>query len=386
MGLFILGVVSLYIAAIPELMYRTEALTFLAFAAALSLMSLVARGNFSFAIFHGLRGLFILIVLRLVGEGRVLVEIALLLPYLLETSMYLNLAKSLAVGSLFTACFIAIDALVLGTPGPEGYFIREGILIYLAVLVGGGGAVLVQYRETIVQKNQRIAALELSMKSLEIANRSFQEYADRIESVTEDNERKRITRDIHDSIGYALTNVGMSLQAAKLYAKDSPNQLNGFLDTIREQVNEALVEARRILHQLRTIQRPQLKGINGIYHLIKSFGEATGVEVTLVTANAPQVYREEIDLAIYYFVQEGLTNAIKHGSANRIEVQFWLFERELEITIMDNGAGIHDLGPGIGHTGMMERFGEFGGRIVMERNDFGFRLRAYIPVGELTYD
>jgi signal transduction histidine kinase len=300
--------------------------------------------------------------------------------------MYLNLAKSLAVGSLFTACFIAIDALVLGTPGPEGYFIREGILIYLAVLVGGGGAVLVQYRETIVQKNQRIAALELSMKSLEIANRSFQEYADRIESVTEDNERKRITRDIHDSIGYALTNVGMSLQAAKLYAKDSPNQLNGFLDTIREQVNEALVEARRILHQLRTIQRPQLKGINGIYHLIKSFGEATGVEVTLVTANAPQVYREEIDLAIYYFVQEGLTNAIKHGSANRIEVQFWLFERELEITIMDNGAGVHDLGPGIGHTGMMERFGDFGGRIVMERIDFGFRLRAYIPVGELTYD
>ena len=114
-------------------------------------------------------------------------------------------------------------------------------------------------------------------------------------------------------------------------------------------------------------------------NLARSFQTATGVEVRISYGNAPFSLGREVDATIYRLIQQGLTNAFRHGAASEVRVNLWLADTEVRVNISDNGRGSGDVKEGIGLGGMRERLASLGGRIETRSRADGFDLSAFIP-------
>ena len=95
--------------------------------------------------------------------------------------------------------------------------------------------------------------------------------------------------------------------------------------------------------------------------------------------DVPWSFGEDIDLAVYRMVQEGLTNAFNHGKATQIKIQFWRDRPGIGINIHDNGFGSKEMKEGIGMSGMKERIEQLGGWIRSGSTADGFELSAWFP-------
>jgi signal transduction histidine kinase len=246
---------------------------------------------------------------------------------------------------------------------------------WLATLAG-------RYREWIVHRDQQITAITDTMANLSNANQAFQSYAGTVESASATKERNRITRELHDTVGYVLTNVIMSMTAAKVLAKDRPSSLPELLENTRTQAEDALSQTRRILHELREVREPSSEGLKAIFHMSRSFQEATGVAVDVHYGNLPFSLGPHIDEAIERLVQEGLTNSLRHGKATRVRIKLWQTESEIQISLRDDGMGIGAIVEGIGLKGMRERLEFLGGYVNPHNVEDGFELIAGIPFKE----
>jgi len=230
----------------------------------------------------------------------------------------------------------------------------------------------VRYRETVVEYSRRIT-------NLSNANLAFQDHAEYVESESATRERNRITRELHDVTAYALTNIAMTMNAAKVLLKDNPAELPELFETIRGQAEEALQETRKTLYLLRSVEDKRLEGLHAYVHLARQFQIATGVTVQINYGNVPFSLGREVDTMIYRLIQQGLTNAFRHGKADNVRVNLWRSEKEIRVTISDNGRGSEELQEGIGLIGMRERLSTVGGRIETRSRPDGFELNAAIP-------
>lgn len=256
---------------------------------------------------------------------------------------------------------------------------RLSLLAYaLVVLVLTG--VFRELALRLAAARSRIAELDRAIFQLSNANVGFQSYADREVARSREGERNRITREIHDSIGYCLTNVTMLMEAGIKLCPLDQQELQEIMTDAREEAKEGLAETRRSLRLLRERGERRLQGIPSILRLTRAFERATGVEVTVESGQAPMRFPDLIDLPLYRFVQEGLTNALKHGKAKRVHVQFQQSGEGLSVHIRDNGVGATEIKKGIGFLGMEERIERVGGRVEMVRSDDGFTVSAWIPL------
>jgi signal transduction histidine kinase len=102
---------------------------------------------------------------------------------------------------------------------------------------------------------------------------------------------------------------------------------------------EGVKDTRQALRELRAIEESAPVGLKAIYHLAKVFEEVTGVRVDVDFGNLPWIFHKELEQALYRMIQEGLTNAFRHGKASEISIRFWIFNSELIVRIYDNGQG-----------------------------------------------
>lgn len=238
----------------------------------------------------------------------------------------------------------------------------------------------VKHTSLELRKKQELSeTLGSTVERLIIANLEFQRYASVVEQQSMLSERKRISRDIHDSIGYTLTNIGMMMEAAiGLIEK-------GMMERLRELVTQAGTlarngheDTRRALRIIREIDLPaQIQGPAGILRMARDFENATKVQTKVSFRNLYWNFSPKQEDAIFRFLQEGLTNAFSHGRADMIQIDFWESESMWEIVVLDNGIGAPAaFTEGIGLQGMRERIGEFGGTIITNNTPDGFILKA----------
>ncbi len=237
------------------------------------------------------------------------------------------------------------------------------------------------------QQDSQIAATEIRKTYQEIVfqlgqvNMQLQEYAATVEQETLLNERKRLLREIHDTVAYTLTNLVMMLEAAKYMLKHSGNQLGEHLEQTRAQANNGLTEIHRVLQDLQPIPFSRTSGLYAIQQLVTTFAKATRIAVDLNLGNAPLNFGDNQELVAYRFVQEGITNALRHGRATWISISFSLFNQAIHILIEDNGIGADEPAEGYGLAGMRERIERLGGTLRISSNPgSGFRLLATIPM------
>lgn len=237
-----------------------------------------------------------------------------------------------------------------------------------------------QITAALFKKNYQEALLQLGQVNLQL-----QEYAVTVEQETLLNERKRLAREIHDTLAYTLTNLTMMLEAAKFMVNKDEQVLYEHLERARAQAGEGLTEIHRALQALQPIQLSGVTGLLAIQHLVNTIAKATQIEIALDLGNAPLYFGDEADLVIYRFVQEGITNALRHGRATGISISFSLVEYKIHIQIKDNGIGADGPKEGYGLAGMRERVERLGGTLEISSNSgFGFRLLAKIPVKGAT--
>jgi len=183
----------------------------------------------------------------------------------------------------------------------------------------------------------------------------------------QEQERRRLARELHDETGQALTSVLLGLKAVE-DAKDEA-QLRSATGKLRELVVATLQDVRRLAVELRPKALDDFGLVPAVERLVETFGEATGVEVQLEAQLSAERLPSAVETTLYRTVQEGLTNIAKHAGAHRVSVLLMRRDASVTVVIEDDGHGFaaEDLeGDGMGLDAMRERVALLDGRLAIE--------------------
>jgi len=257
-------------------------------------------------------------------------------------------------------------------------------LIAIAVVAGIAANVLrtvVGNLDRQIRMNER---LDKAVSQLIDANIHFQNYAAAAGLESAHQERTRISRDIHDTAVHSLINIIMLAESIADKISADQTQVADMLGMVISQAKDAVKETRQSLRELRNMEDEAPRGLKAIHGLIAVFSEATGVEVAVHYGNLPWRFGGEIDETLYRMIQEGLTNAFRHGKATKIQINLWIAPNdrcpEIIVGIYDNGQGSQDIKKGIGLQGMEERIRKLNGAFDAKNTVGGFSINASIPL------
>ena len=309
-----------------------------------------------------------------------------LLTLLLSASLILGAALfdrppvSTIAGVAISALVVASSALasLRGANDPHALAAVAARAMLLAGLTVVSASMM-RYRERLIDSQQQNARLDNVVSQISQVNREYQNSLVEVEASSVEGERRRITRDIHDVVGYTLTNNIMLMEAAIDLMRVDPIRVSRVLQTARENAEEGLRRVRGTLYDLRTRSETVPSGIPAVVKMIATFEAATQVQVVTSFSNTPLRLPASIDLMLYHLVQEALVNSFRHGETTRIDVIVGTHDGMLDVSIRDNGGGVIELDEGIGLRGMSERVHRLGGGLEYGNVGGGFMVRATIP-------
>lgn len=225
-----------------------------------------------------------------------------------------------------------------------------------------------------------VVHLHNTMSNMSLLNQKLQSAARKRGLQAAHEERLRISRDMHDSLGYVFTNIAALMDAAVSSGCKNKRQTQETCQLAREQAQHGLQEMRQTLRSIREVQDPFFQSIDTVYQLKKIFEEVTGIRVVIESGNMKKNYGKELNAVLIRTVQEAFTNAVRHGRATRIDILFWEFPDYLSMTVCDNGIGSKEIVKGIGLAGMEERLVKLNGSLqATSPDEGGFRLTVRIP-------
>ena len=310
------------------------------------------------------------------------IELVLYLTLILEISFYLDFPGSLYIHIIIFISFIFTQGNVsVWQTTIQGIqpidLLSTAVSVIIIIIIS---LMLKQSEEKNSIKSLQIQHLDSAISQLTDANIGFQSYTKNLEIQTLIEERKRVSREIHDTVGYALTNIIIMMEAALLLSDKQRVKRNDLLSTSREQAKKGLEETRTALRHLRNEKIVGAYGINMIQELVSAFRKATGTDIKVEYGNLSGFTNDRIDAIVFRIIQEGLTNALRHGMATEIRINFWIRNKILYLSIYDNGIGSGEIVEGIGVAGMRERISGIGGVIDIRNVIDGFKISVEIPL------
>lgn len=322
--------------------------------------------------------MFILFIVSRTLESYIWISLFLMIIAILQIFSVFPLKYSIIMS--FTAVLVPLVSWYGSNSGFTGPSREEGVVFLLLGVLFISLSSFIQAGNLQVKKAWDIIDNQyLSIRKLTKANAGFQEYANLAEERSIVAERMRITREIHDSVGYTLTNLLMMLEASTDLVGVSPLKLEKLLHQALDLIKDGHRDMRHSLRVLRNTQMKKQSTIEAVKNLARVFEDSTGVKVSVHLGNLPWSLEEEHDSLIYRFLQEGMTNALNHGDAKKIDVHFWISDDKININIIDDGKGSGKIEEGIGLKGMMERLALVQGTLTAKNIQGGFLLKAEIP-------
>jgi signal transduction histidine kinase len=223
---------------------------------------------------------------------------------------------------------------------------------------------------------------EKEWKSLLLEYRQLKRQVIENEEVARVEERNRIARDIHDTVGHQLTALMMQLAIAEQSTKGT--ELNGILSQSKQLARESLEGMRKAV---KALQGEEEKGIASVLHLIRKLEAESQMRIQLTTKTGvlSVPLSNEQNIAIYRFVQEGLTNAMRHGSSREIAVTLEIIgEHSLQAAVTNKIAEFSIFEEGFGMINMRKRFEALSGRLDRVMTDTHFTIKGIFPLREDT--
>ncbi|MEA1844670.1 two-component system sensor histidine kinase MctS [Agrobacterium tumefaciens] len=227
----------------------------------------------------------------------------------------------------------------------------------------------------------------LNLRQQRMADGRLKELMQRVID-TQEEERLRIARELHDGISQNLVGVRFAIDLAR--RKVTPDNV-GAVEAIGKgaaALTEAIKEVRRISHDLRPRVLDDLGLTAALEALISSFSERTGIAATLESVAFKHMLVPEARVALYRVAQEALTNIERHSNATRVTIRFSSRDERVQMIVSDNGRGFPATREesematykGLGLRNMQERMTHFGGRLDVESSAKGTVLRAVLPM------
>ncbi|MFI6326446.1 ATP-binding protein [Nonomuraea sp. NPDC050556] len=178
-----------------------------------------------------------------------------------------------------------------------------------------------------------------------------------------EEERRRLRRDLHDGLGQSLTGMAMSINAARLTMRASPEQAERLLADLREGMDAVNGDIKLLVYGLRPPALDELGLAAAIEDLtglaVRTSGEVSGLPAA-------------VEVAAYRIIQEAITNAHKHSGATTMTIALDREDDRLRITVADDGRGLPpDARPGVGLASMRERAAELGGTCTVRQAEGG---------------
>jgi signal transduction histidine kinase len=236
---------------------------------------------------------------------------------------------------------------------------------------------------SILEADRRREEKEVLLEELEGAHAELKEYAVRTRELAVSEERTRMAREIHDSLGHHLTAINLRLEHARRSREKRPEEAWEEVGEAKGLVASALSEVRRAVRALGPLDLEERTGTGALDALARSFA-GTGREISFRVEGAELALPEEAELALYRAMQEGLTNALKHSNAGRVIATMTFGDGGATLTIADDGAGAPEGSPegGFGLRGLGERAEKLGGTLRAENipDGKGFVLEMRLPV------
>jgi two-component system, sensor histidine kinase and response regulator len=210
-----------------------------------------------------------------------------------------------------------------------------------------------------------------------------------IEEMAAIEERNRIAREIHDSLGHSLTALNVQMQAVASLLLTDPTQAQSFLVQAQRLGKTAMQEVRESVRTLRTDERTEQPLAETIAALAEEFRQVTGITPTVQTCLTKPV-ASSVSKALYRIVQEALTNISKYAQATQVQIHLVTTDSDLadgsnliDLTIADNGQGFNrqQSATGFGLQGMQERVAALDGEFHLTTSPgAGCQIQIELPL------
>lgn len=267
------------------------------------------------------------------------------------------------------------------------HLVAMGVITLLAVpmIIAGevGGLIAIRFtRKHIFGDEERDLAQALAnqaMLAIQLARLSAQSRQSAIIG-----ERNRMARDIHDTLAQGFTGVILHVEAAEeAMSRKRLETVIGHLRGAGEIARDGLREARRSVRALRPLALEEKKLAEVLEELIMKLTVGTAVQATFTLQGEPRELPPETETNFLRIGQEALTNAIRHARPSKFDVLLSFGERELRLSLCDNGCGFEPdpKNSGFGLQGMAERAESMGGHFsIQSANGKGTTISVTIPL------
>ena len=211
------------------------------------------------------------------------------------------------------------------------------------------------------------------------ANIMLEDYSKKSAEMAQTQERNRLAREIHDTIGHVLTGIVTGLEACLLILDVKPELARTQIEAIQETARQGMKDVRSSVRALRPDALLRLQFNEAIEKMIDDMCRSTGILFEYICEDSLSNLAADEEDVIYRILQESITNSVRHGHPTRINIRIERHDKQILIRIEDNGVGCKELHRGFGLTHMQERLNMLGGSMTVDGSG-GFIVKATIPL------
>ena len=227
-----------------------------------------------------------------------------------------------------------------------------------------------------IQENEYISK-KLSMVAM--INKKMQKYVIVTEKFGEKNERKRLARELHDTIGHALAGMAVGIDACITMIDKNPQLAKAQLKIISKAIRKGMKDVRNSLNKMRPDFLQQYRLKEAIEKMKEEISDVTDLKINLNYQIDETGFDTKIEDILFRVIQESITNSIRHGLATVVDIDIYKENNLLCLKIKDNGKGCKAINYGFGLKQMVERVSQIRGDINFYSEN-GFTTEIKIPL------
>ncbi len=211
----------------------------------------------------------------------------------------------------------------------------------------------------VMERKQAQESLEVSRRVIEHSRGELRALADRL-LVVQEEERRRISRELHDDINQRLAMLAVEVEVLEQRLSSSPEQSGRALRAIHDRVVELSDDVRHLAYQFHPSVLDDLGLPVALQRLVDDVAAHSGIKGIFTPRKVPEALPQEVATCLYRVAQEGLANVVKHAGAAQVEVELAGGEDSITLSVRDDGRGfdaerIRDSRTSLGLVSMHER-------------------------------
>jgi signal transduction histidine kinase len=239
----------------------------------------------------------------------------------------------------------------------------------MLLLIAGMGSFILIYQKRMLEQKQKLAMQELN----------YQNQMIKLQLESQEQERKRIGADLHDSLGSLLWGAKVNVSFIQRSVQQDKSAVTSYQE-LNQILDESIEAVRRIAWEL-TPEAFHYSGLSASVLKLCDRLDGKGIKISLQEENS-RLWNDDRALQVFRIIQELISNAVKHSGANTLIISMMWFEESLKIKVADNGSGFNpnQVKKGVGLWNINQRMKQLNGKINMGNPPTGTGLTIDLEI------